>query len=256
MFTSGAGVEMVIDTGKKMLNFKTGGGLIQSKLALANATEDTVFNGRTFYAGGTYIADRPGAGNRDNSCSAGYSFGEDRLQQPRTADHRYRPDSSGWVRSARPLSTRPIPFRMATTWENQRRLSLTLMSGSAVTRLPASSRAFRLISSGVRYPVSSMALRQRFRVRCATRTSRARIQRLRLAVTVSRLPSANMTMSPAPSSATSVSGNHPVSGAVQQSSWLLAPLFAMVGHVPMASIVEITAFANAPGRQLVTISTF
>ena len=35
-----------------MLNFKTGGGLIQSKLALANATEDTVFNGRTFYAGG------------------------------------------------------------------------------------------------------------------------------------------------------------------------------------------------------------
>lgn len=52
MFTSGAGVEMVIDTGKKMLNFKTGGGLIQSKLALANATEDTVFNGRTFYAGG------------------------------------------------------------------------------------------------------------------------------------------------------------------------------------------------------------
>ena len=80
-------------------------------------------------------------------------------------------------------------------------------------------------------------------------------------------------------------------GAEQQSSWLLAPLFAMVGHeahtcatdgldcvnnslckragwrvatdliamvggVPTASIVEITAFANAPGRQLVTISTF
>lgn len=51
MFITGAGVEMVIDTGEKMLNFKTGGGLIKSKLALANATEDTVFNGRTFYAG-------------------------------------------------------------------------------------------------------------------------------------------------------------------------------------------------------------
>ena len=51
MFTSGAGVEMVIDTGAKLLNFKAGGGLTKSKLALANATEDTVFNGKTFYAG-------------------------------------------------------------------------------------------------------------------------------------------------------------------------------------------------------------
>lgn len=51
MFITGAGVEMVVDTGAKMLNFKTGGGLTKSKLALANATENTVFNGKTFYAG-------------------------------------------------------------------------------------------------------------------------------------------------------------------------------------------------------------
>ncbi len=51
MFTTGAGVEMVIDTGARMLNFKSGGGLTKSKLTLASATEDTVFSGKTFYAG-------------------------------------------------------------------------------------------------------------------------------------------------------------------------------------------------------------
>ena len=51
-FTAGAGVEMVVDTGKKTVNFKSGGGLGKRKLALADADEDSVFSGRTFYAGG------------------------------------------------------------------------------------------------------------------------------------------------------------------------------------------------------------
>ncbi len=51
-FTTGAGVEMVVDTGKKTVNFKSGGGLGKRKLALADADEDSVFSGRTFYAGG------------------------------------------------------------------------------------------------------------------------------------------------------------------------------------------------------------
>ncbi len=49
-FVAGAGVEAVLDTEKKTLNFKAGGGLTRKKLSLADATEDEVFSGRTFYA--------------------------------------------------------------------------------------------------------------------------------------------------------------------------------------------------------------
>lgn len=50
-FAEGAGVSVVVDTAGKILNFKGGGGVGTSDLALATATEATVFNGKTFYAG-------------------------------------------------------------------------------------------------------------------------------------------------------------------------------------------------------------
>lgn len=52
LFVTGAGVEAVIDTGAKTINFKAGGGLTKAKLALATATPDKVFQGYTFYAKG------------------------------------------------------------------------------------------------------------------------------------------------------------------------------------------------------------
>lgn len=51
LFVSGKSIIVDVDTESKTINFKAGGGLTKAKLALANATEDTVFNGRTFYAG-------------------------------------------------------------------------------------------------------------------------------------------------------------------------------------------------------------
>ena len=51
LFVSGKSILIDVDTEGKLINFKSGGGLTKAKLALANATEDTVFNGRTFYAG-------------------------------------------------------------------------------------------------------------------------------------------------------------------------------------------------------------
>ena len=50
LFVSGKSILVDVDTESKTINFKAGGGLTNGKLALADATEDTVFNGRTFYA--------------------------------------------------------------------------------------------------------------------------------------------------------------------------------------------------------------
>lgn len=50
LFVSGKSILVDVDTESKTINFKSGGGLTKAKLALADATEDTVFNGRTFYA--------------------------------------------------------------------------------------------------------------------------------------------------------------------------------------------------------------
>lgn len=50
LFVSGKSILIDVDTEGKLINFKSGGGLTNGKLALADATEDTVFNGRTFYA--------------------------------------------------------------------------------------------------------------------------------------------------------------------------------------------------------------
>lgn len=50
LFVSGKSILIDVDTEGKLINFKSGGGLTKAKLALATATEDTVFNGRTFYA--------------------------------------------------------------------------------------------------------------------------------------------------------------------------------------------------------------
>lgn len=51
LFVSGKSILIDVDTEGKLINFKAGGGLTKAKLALADATEDTVFNGKTFYAG-------------------------------------------------------------------------------------------------------------------------------------------------------------------------------------------------------------
>jgi hypothetical protein len=51
LFVTGAGVEAVLDTGHRTVNFKAGGGLTKSKLSLATATPEQVFGGYTFYAG-------------------------------------------------------------------------------------------------------------------------------------------------------------------------------------------------------------
>ena len=51
LFVSGKSILVDVDTEAKTINFRSGGGLTKGKLALANANEDTVFNGRTFYAG-------------------------------------------------------------------------------------------------------------------------------------------------------------------------------------------------------------
>ena len=51
LFVSGKSILVDVDTESKTINFKAGGGLTKAKLALATATEDTVFNGKTFYAG-------------------------------------------------------------------------------------------------------------------------------------------------------------------------------------------------------------
>lgn len=51
LFVSGASVPVVIDTAGKKINFKAGGGLSNSKLALATALVSDVAAGKTFYAG-------------------------------------------------------------------------------------------------------------------------------------------------------------------------------------------------------------
>lgn len=51
LFVGGKSILVDVDTESKTINFKAGGGLTKAKLALATATEDTVFNGKTFYAG-------------------------------------------------------------------------------------------------------------------------------------------------------------------------------------------------------------
>ena len=51
LFVSGATVLVVVDTVGKKVNFKAGGGLSNSKLALATATAADVLSGKTFYAG-------------------------------------------------------------------------------------------------------------------------------------------------------------------------------------------------------------
>ena len=51
LFVSGKSVLVDVDTESKTINFKAGGGLTGGKLALATATEDEVFHGKTFYSG-------------------------------------------------------------------------------------------------------------------------------------------------------------------------------------------------------------
>ena len=51
LFVSGKSILVDVDTESKTINFKAGGGLTKAKLALATATEATVFNGKTFYGG-------------------------------------------------------------------------------------------------------------------------------------------------------------------------------------------------------------
>ena len=51
LFVSGATVAVIVDKGNYRVNFKAGGGLSNSKLALANATAADVAEGKTFYAG-------------------------------------------------------------------------------------------------------------------------------------------------------------------------------------------------------------
>lgn len=51
LFVSEKAVLVDVDTEAHTINFKAGGGLTGAKLALANATEDEVFQGKTFYAG-------------------------------------------------------------------------------------------------------------------------------------------------------------------------------------------------------------
>ena len=51
LFVSGATVAVIVDKGNHRVNFKSGGGLSDSRLALANATAADVAEGKTFYAG-------------------------------------------------------------------------------------------------------------------------------------------------------------------------------------------------------------
>ena len=51
LFVSGATVAVIVDKRNYRVNFKAGGGLSNSKLALANATAADVAEGKTFYAG-------------------------------------------------------------------------------------------------------------------------------------------------------------------------------------------------------------
>ena len=51
LFAANAVVSCVVDTSSRTINFKSGGGLSNSKLALANATAADVAEGKTFYAG-------------------------------------------------------------------------------------------------------------------------------------------------------------------------------------------------------------
>lgn len=51
LFVSGAVVPCIVDTAGKTVNFKAGGGLSASKLALATAATSDVLAGKTFYAG-------------------------------------------------------------------------------------------------------------------------------------------------------------------------------------------------------------
>lgn len=51
LFITGRSIIVDVDTESKTINFKAGGGLTKAKLALATATENEVFVGKTFYAG-------------------------------------------------------------------------------------------------------------------------------------------------------------------------------------------------------------
>ena len=51
LFAANAVVSCVVDTSSRTINFKSGGGLSNSRLALANATAADVAEGKTFYAG-------------------------------------------------------------------------------------------------------------------------------------------------------------------------------------------------------------
>ena len=51
LFAANAIVTCVVDTSSRTINFKSGGGLSNSRLALANATAADVAEGKTFYAG-------------------------------------------------------------------------------------------------------------------------------------------------------------------------------------------------------------
>lgn len=55
LFVAGAAVPIVLDTAGKKVNFKAGGGLSNSKLALATAQESDVATGKTFYAGNNQL---------------------------------------------------------------------------------------------------------------------------------------------------------------------------------------------------------
>lgn len=71
LFVSGKSILVDVDTESKTINFKAGGGLTKGKLALANATEDVVFAGRTFYAGADKIMRTGRALSQETTATAG-----------------------------------------------------------------------------------------------------------------------------------------------------------------------------------------
>lgn len=50
-FIAGKSIFVDVNTADRTINFKAGGGLTRGKLSLADADEDTVFSGKTFYSG-------------------------------------------------------------------------------------------------------------------------------------------------------------------------------------------------------------
>ena len=95
-FVTGSGVAVVVDTTGKILNFKGGGGVGSADLALATATEATVFSGKTFYAGDSKELRTGTALSTVTDVAAGNLFnGRKGVRQQREFDYRHRPQPGG-----------------------------------------------------------------------------------------------------------------------------------------------------------------